>query len=195
MDSIYITFYPVLIGQGLLAVSMISSSGNPVKELTLKKQKVGVYIVTYLPERRAIIYWISAGGQWRAREPLCARRLIDPVFLQRWGAREWRRLLHFKKSRHLHISSEIISLMVTRMTCTTVRVVYNEIKMCLWLRFMFSLSHAGLRQLCGRVAWIDQFCDRVTWITQLCDRVAWIIQFCDRFTLIIQLCDRVAWII
>jgi filamin len=39
-------------GQGLLTIAMISSSGNPVKELSYKKQKPGVYNVTYLCEEK-----------------------------------------------------------------------------------------------------------------------------------------------
>jgi filamin len=39
-------------GQALLTVAMISSNGMPVKELSYKKQKPGVYNVTYLPEEK-----------------------------------------------------------------------------------------------------------------------------------------------
>lgn len=39
-------------GQDLLTVAMVSQNGNPVRELSCKKQKVGVYIVAYTPEEK-----------------------------------------------------------------------------------------------------------------------------------------------
>lgn len=41
-----------VVGQALLTIGMISPTGIPVSELAYKKQRVGIYNVTYKPEEK-----------------------------------------------------------------------------------------------------------------------------------------------